>query len=246
MGIAEILVVAVAVVVAFSIKGAVGIGGPLLAIPVLAAFIGVEAAVVIITIPSFASNCWLLWTTRGSRAEVSGFLFPMTIAGISGAIVGTWLLVSFNDSVVQLILAGIILTYIVSSMMLKNFTIDPTRGKRVAVPVGLFGGWLQGTTGISSPVFATYLHAMDLARGPFVLSITLLFWANGLAQLLSFGVFGSYTRERLIAGLISTILALAVLPTSARLGKRLSQDVFRNVILGMLGVSAVFLIIMAL
>ena len=52
----ELILVLVAVSVAFLVKGAVGIGGPTLAIPVLATFMGVEYAVAVIAIPTVLSN----------------------------------------------------------------------------------------------------------------------------------------------------------------------------------------------
>ena len=53
-----------AVAIGFFAKGVTGLGGPLLAIPVLAGFTGVEYAVVVIAIPTFLANCWHFGSSR--------------------------------------------------------------------------------------------------------------------------------------------------------------------------------------
>jgi len=72
-------------------KGVTGIGLPLIAVPLLAAFIGVEHAVVLMVVPGLVSNGWLLWVHRGAAppfAKLRAFMF----FGVLGGIAGTWLL----------------------------------------------------------------------------------------------------------------------------------------------------------
>jgi uncharacterized membrane protein YfcA len=242
----ELALVVVAVVLGFSVKGVTGIGGPMLAIPVLAAFRGVEYAVAVITIPAFLANCWLLWKNRDARAEADDVALPLLVSGIVGAAVGSWVLVVADNSVLLLLLAGLVLAYVVLSLVNPSFRLSVTTGRRLGVPVGLVGGWFQGATGISAPVFATYLHALGLARQAFVFAVTLLFAVNGVVQLVSLTALGGYDGGRVVAGLVASVPSLVVLPWTNRLGDRLNVQVFRRVVLAMLAASAIALIVGAL
>ena len=56
----ELLVVALAVVLGSLVKGVTGLGLPLTAVPVIAFFVGVEDAVVIMAAPTAVSNAMLV------------------------------------------------------------------------------------------------------------------------------------------------------------------------------------------
>ena len=63
----ELLVVALAVVMGSLIKGVTGLGLPLTAVPVIAFFVGVENAVVIMAAPTAMSNAVLVREHRRAR-----------------------------------------------------------------------------------------------------------------------------------------------------------------------------------
>ena len=53
------------------VKGITGLGLPLVAIPVLAGFIGVERAVVLMLVPGIGLNFGLLWNYRAHTAALA-------------------------------------------------------------------------------------------------------------------------------------------------------------------------------
>ncbi len=58
-----------------------------MAVPIIAIFLGVETAVVVLTIPNLVSNAWLIW---GQRAHLKttrirwDIFIPATVAVIAG------------------------------------------------------------------------------------------------------------------------------------------------------------------
>ncbi len=81
MDVGQILLVLAAVSAGFFAKGITGIGGPMLAIPVLASFMGVEYAVSVIAIPTILANTWLLWVNRSSAGSARKFLPRLLMGG---------------------------------------------------------------------------------------------------------------------------------------------------------------------
>ncbi len=239
---AEIVLVITAVLVGFFLKGVTGIGAPLLIVPVLAGVMGLEFAVTVIAIPTVIANTWLLWDTRGSTLEVAWFLWPLLVAGAVGTVIGAWVLLNIDSRVMTLALAAIILAYIVWSLLNKDFTLSPTWAKRLSAPAGLLGGILQGGTGASGPVIGTYVHSLKLERAAFVLAVTIPFQILGIVQIVSLALFGGYNQDRLIAAAIATVPALLAMRPAMRLGDRLSQRTFQNVVLAVLALAALRLI----
>ena len=93
MDIVEFLFVMAVVGVAYLVKGITGLGGPSLAVPVLAGFLGVEFTVAVIAIPTAVSNVWLVWENRAEAPGIRRFMIPLLVAGFVGTIVGVWVLV---------------------------------------------------------------------------------------------------------------------------------------------------------
>lgn len=246
MDFGEIVLVLVAVAVGFFIKGIVGIGGPLLAIPVLASFTGVEYAVAVVAVPTFVANVWMLWDFRAAAASMRRYLVPLLIAGTVGTLVGAWILVSVDDRVLSFTLALFVIAYIIWFLTNGESRLSDRNAERLTIPVGLVTGGLQGATGISSPVLATYMHSMRLERARFIFAITVPFLVLGVVQIVAMGALGAYTGERTVAALLAVIPVVVALPLGLKIGARFSQRAFEMGVLVMLGITAIRLLWLAL
>lgn len=238
----QIAIVVAAVVVGFFAKGVTGIGGPLVAIPVLAAFQGVEFAVAVIAIPTLIANIWLLWNSRGGTSTVRKYLLPFLPAGAVGIVFGVWVLVSVDERVVSLLLALTVIGYIAWFLTNPQFKLPDDTAMRLTAPVGLVAGGVHGATGISSPVVATFFHSMGLERTAFIIAVTVPFLVLGMVQIATLAVVGAYDADRLLAGAVAVIPAMAALPIGVRLGRGVSQRTFQYLVLVVLGVAAVRLL----
>ena len=87
----ELLIILIAAIVAALIKSVAGFGYPLTLIPLLAVFIDVADAVVIVAPSNFVLNLRLLWNVRDRRHKVEG-LASFIPGAISGAVIGALLL----------------------------------------------------------------------------------------------------------------------------------------------------------
>jgi uncharacterized protein len=239
---AQFAIVLAAVAVGFFAKGMTGIGGPMFAIPVLAAFQGVEFAVAVIAIPTLVANAWLLWNSRGGTSTVRRYLVPFLIAGAVGILLGVWVLVNVDERVVSLILALTVIGYIIWYLANPQFKLADETAKRLAPPAGFLAGGLHGATGISAPIVGTFFHTLGLMRPSYIIAVTVPFFVLGSIQILSLAALGAYDSERLIAGVIAVIPAMAVLPIAARIGDRVSHQTFQYLVLVVLGLAALRLL----
>lgn len=238
----EIAVVLVAVAVGFFAKGVTGIGGPLIATPVLAAFEGVEFAVAVLAIPTLLANIWQVWDNRAAAGSVRRYLIPLLAAGTIGIFIGVWFLVSIDDRWLTLTLALVVIAYIVWYLVKPEFRLSEQTAQRLAAPVGLTAGSIHGATGISGPVLATYTHTLNLPRTGFVFAVTVPFLVLGAALIVSLVAVDAYDSERVTAGLVAIIPMAIALPIGEWFGERLSQQAFQIVVLVVLGAAALRLL----
>jgi uncharacterized membrane protein YfcA len=238
MEVGEILLVLAAVAVGFFAKGVTGLGGPPLAIPVLASFMGVEYAVAVIAIPAALANFWLMIENRSVASDIRWFLVPMMATGVVGTLLGVWLLLNIDDQIMSVLLGVFMLLYIIWYFLNPERQIDNRTARRLAAPAGFGAGVLAGATGISAPVVGTYVHSLRLARSGFVFAVAAPFFFLGLMQIASLAALGGYDRARVAAGIIACIPVVVVTPIAMRVGRRLSVQAFQYAVLVVLGIAA--------
>jgi uncharacterized protein len=237
VAVGTVLVILAAMSVGGFIKGATGQGLPQLAIPVMATFIGVQDAVVIMTIPGIVSNAWLLWIYRSYYPETRD-LPVLLVAGGVGAIAGTVLLDTLNENLLSLTLAGMIVVYVVVFLTHPQLVLPARLTRLTSPPIGLAAGVLQGATGISGPVLSTYLHGYRFEKEVYVLSITTLFQVYAMVQGATLIGLGLYTTELLLLSLVSLVPIMVMLAFGSRFASRLSRRTFELVVIGLLVASA--------
>ncbi len=242
MEVGETLLVLAAVAVGFFAKGVTGLGGPPLAIPVLASFMGVEYAVAVIAIPAALANFWLMIENRSAASDIRWFLVPMMATGVVGTLLGVWLLLNIDDRIMSVLLGVFMLLYIIWYFLNPERKIDNRTARRLAAPAGFGAGVLAGATGISAPVVGTYVHSLRLARSGFVFAVAAPFFFLGLMQIASLAALGGYDQARVTAGIIACIPVVVVTPIAMRVGRRLSVQAFQYAVLVVLGIAAVRLL----
>jgi hypothetical protein len=241
----EFLWVALAVGIGAFIKSITGMGLPPIAIPVLAVLVGPYDAIVIMTLSTLVTNGYLVWAYRDAAPDARN-LRAMVWAGVAGTPIGVFLLTSLSPAAVGLGLGILVLTYVGVALWKPRMSVTPAVATRIAVPVGLAGGVLQGATGLSAVILASYIHAMGVGQRAFVFMIATLFGAFAAIQAVGFVVAGAYSREIVMASVLATAIALIVLAAGTRLSPRISPVMFHRLVLAVLALSATKLIYDAL
>jgi uncharacterized protein len=237
----SVIIITVAMAIGSFVKGATGQGLPQIAIPVMATFLGVEAAVVIMTIPGIVTNSWLMWKHRHHFSGTRD-LPVLLVTGTAGVVAGTILLDSLNDDVLSLTLASVIVGYAVIFFTHPSLRLEPEVTRYTSAPLGVASGVLQGATGGSGPLLATYLHGYRLDKQVYVISITTIFQVFAVVQSVTLVGVGLYTTELFLLSLLSLIPIMAMLGVGVRLTDRISRRTFDLIVLAVLLATAVKLI----
>jgi uncharacterized membrane protein YfcA len=225
-------VMAGAFVVGGLVKGLLGVGLPLVVVPLLALVIPSPKAIALMGIPILLSNVWQAVDGGHGRYALRRFatlIVPMVIA----TALTVRLTLGLDVATLDTLVACALLLAIVLMAWHPKLDVDPRRERYWSAVVGTLSGAMGGVSSLLGPLLITYLVALRLTREQFIGSISIMYLAGAL------GVLGP-------AELVMSALALAPMFVGMWVGKRARQHVsealFRRLLLGFLTVIAILLL----
>jgi hypothetical protein len=233
MSIALLLTIALAFVCGGTVKGALGVGLPLVVVPLLSLALPTPRAIAMVAIPVIASNLWQAWDTGVARASLRRF-FPL----LACLLIGTLLTVSWTLSLplrwLNIMLAVMLVIAVLLMAFKPQINVSPEREKLSSAVVGAVSGFMGGISSLTGPVIICYLMALRLSREEFVGTISVIYLFGAVP------LYASMALHHRLGGHELLLSAAAMLPVSLglALGKRarghLSERVFRRVLLAFL------------
>ncbi len=226
---------------ASTVKGALGFGFPLVAVPLLATLLGPRVAVPLIAIPTLLSNVILL--SRGGVGRATGSLV-LALAGTAlGTIGGALLIKTLDPRLLSALVGGVALAYVLATAFRLTAGIAPSIGQRAAPVVGVLAGLMGGATGIFGPLLASYLHLLQLSKREFVFWITLMFFVGNIIQVLSYFRLGLYEGPVLGLSLAACVPMALGTVAGMLLQDRLDATVFSRAVLATVSLAALNLLL---
>jgi uncharacterized membrane protein YfcA len=211
-------------------KGATGMGLPLIALPVLASFLTLPHAIAVLTVPVFVSNAWQVWSYRSSWRDAL-FLPRLVVFSVIGLAIGTAFLKAAPPAGMSLTLGSILAAYLALRVFRPSLQLSDLAGRRFAPAIGVLAGAVQGATGVSSPVLASFLSSLRLKRQSYVFAISMMFLLFAGLQLPALAVAGLVRWAWLFEGLLALVPVAVMMPIGSYLGRRLGQLVFDRIVL---------------
>jgi len=202
------------------VKGALGLGLPVVVLAVLAPTIGLKAALGVIVLPALVSNVWQA-LSGPSLGALLRRLWAFLLAAAIGIWAGTAVLAGADTPLLEGLLGTILVVYASISLITPPM---PTPGRHegwLSPVAGGLGGVLTGLTGIFIVPGILYLEALRMPREVFVQALGITFITLSLA--LGTGLTGN----GLMTGGLALLSAVAVLPAlgGMALGRRLRAKV---------------------
>ena len=210
----ELAVICTALALGGLMKGMTGMGLPLIAVPVMAAVLGVEQAVLVMVIPSFVLNLVQVVTHRASRAAVPE-VTRILIGGAVGAMIGATILYLASEHTLALGLAVWLIAYVIFRILHPTFALALPLRMRLSPWVGVSAGAMQAATGISAPIIVPYMDALRLESHAYVFAVCAPFGAFALAHCVLLIVGGIYTPALVGQSLLAVVPAVAFVPVGA-------------------------------
>jgi len=238
----RLAIVCAAVFIGGFMRGFVGFGAALVAVPVLSLAYEPRLAVAAMTVVGVPTLLQLL--PDAIRTSERSIVVPISLAILLSTPIGTWILVSVSPALMKIVISALVVLLV--AMLARGWRIEGEVSRPVLVGAGVAGGLIQGTAGIGGPpVVAVALSRPGSPvqqRG----NVLALMTAISISSLLPLLYYGLFTRQSIVIGL----LLLPVYGGSILLGSRYfargGQRHYRNAALAMLGVIGIATLIAAL
>lgn len=223
------------------VKGTLGIGMPLTAMPVLALYLPLTTSVPILALAMLLSNFVQMFTGGHLRESLVRF-WPTLIALCVGLFIGTRILVAVDQRFLYLALGSMIFVFAAINLRGWQPRVPPQHERWVAPGLGLVGGVFGGFTSIFGPPVILLMVALRLAKDTFVSAIGLVFFVGGVALSLALATTPVFGQEQLILGLIAHPPLFAGMWLGQKLRVRIPQETFRKAVLALLSLASLSLV----
>lgn len=171
-------------------KGALGIGLPLLAVPLAAQMLDLPAVIALLAVPVLMANV-VQALEGGGIAPALRRLWPVVGAIVLGTWAGVHLLISIERRPLDATV-GTALVLTAALLLAQPQVRLGHQAERWAGPfVGLFAGLLGGMSGMFGPPLIVFLVGLGLSADAFVKHISILFLASSATLLLTLGGTGT-------------------------------------------------------
>jgi hypothetical protein len=219
------------------IKGALGVGTPLLTVPMMAQVLPPQMAIAIMAIPVVVANIWQFARAERSTAVMARF-WPTFVA----ILVGTWIGVKILATIDEKTLMYLVGLAVIFFAILQGSRFRLHLPDRLVRPAGVFFGGASGLIGgVSSffgPMLITYLISIHgLTKNQFVSSISFLYVSAVVPWTLTLYYFGILDERLLLYSAFATVPVTFGLLLGERVRGSISETRFRYLIIGILIIS---------
>jgi uncharacterized membrane protein YfcA len=244
MTFSELTVAILLLSVAAFTQGVFGLGFAMIAMPLLALFLDLRSAVVLVALPAFVPS--LYWLVV-NRRKLAGSDVPLTVipAIVIGAAAGVWLQISIDERTALRLLAGLLLLSIALPWILDRWGSGrPALSLRSAPGFAAIAGVTESALNVGAPFIILHAGASRMTRQQLLITLNLCFLVGKAVQLTLMAALGVVDVP---VGLATAIVAvcLAAYALGNMLGGRWSEQAYRRGLTVFLAAMVVALVLRA-
>lgn len=225
------------------VHGALGLGFPMVATPLIALFVDVRIAIVITLLPTAVVNLASVAVHNNFQTVVARYL-PLALATMLGSVIGSAVLAVTGADIFRLLLALLILVFLWTQYQRKlpNQWLQLNRIV-LLILVGLLAGFAGGTTNVMVAILLIYFLAAEVVRAEMVTAMNLCFLIGKVSQIVVFLVIGLISLPLLLKTAPLAAVGLGSLLVGQRIGSRIPQERYKRWLRYLLAVIAIILIV---
>ena len=238
----HLLVGAAVFMVGGLVKGVLGLGLPLIPVPVLSHFMPVPKVIGLMTMPALTSNFLQGLSGVNRRATIRRF-WPMMAGLAFGIVVGTRVLVTVDLAALRPLLGGILLMMVMVEVFNVRIPVPAAHERRVGLVFGLVAGFVTAVSSFMGPLIALFLFALDLSIEDFVAAFGLIAFAAIAALTLSLAAVRILDGKELLLSIGAIVPVLLGMEIGKRIRAHVPRRIFRLGVFAIVAVVALNLLL---
>lgn len=193
-----LIVVWIAAVILFGgfVQGALGLGFPMVATPLIAFATDIHTAVIVVLLPCIACIVVTMWKAPALR-EAFAMFWMMPLAAFVGAAVGTRLFVLHPAFPYPLLLAAVIVVYLnLDRFGRSDWPVIARHRRTSGVFFGIAAGLSEGTANVAAPPLIVYYLALGLSPAILVQALNICFITGKTTQFVTLATVGGVSATQ--------------------------------------------------
>ncbi|MGQ0663911.1 MAG: sulfite exporter TauE/SafE family protein [Pseudomonadota bacterium] len=213
---------ALALLAGGAVKGVVGVGLPLVAMPLLTFAIDIKSAIALLVVPMIVSN--LVQSFEGGMiVALLRRHWPLVVVLAVTLVLSVKALAVFSERTLLAIIGTTVIAFTLVGHFQPTFRIARPRERWAAPLAGAIAGFLGGTTTFFGPPLLIYVGALRLPKDEFVPAISLAFSTGSIALAVGLASYGVAGPAELGLSVVALVPVFAGLWAGQRVRFRLDE-----------------------
>ena len=220
------------------IQGMTSFGSSLFALPLLLFFLDIKEIVPLLAFYNLIMN-GMIFRKVGKDADLKK-IAPLLITAIIFTVIGSFLLKNLEENPIKLTVG--ILLLITSVTNFFGIRVNVKSPEKWYVPVGIFSGALNGSTGMSGPPVLLFLSNLNVPKNVFRSTLTSYFLVLNVFAIIMFIIQGLFDASvlRLVVYYIAALVGGTYV--GIQLGEKFDERVFKKIVLVIMMIMSINLI----
>ncbi len=215
------------------VKGALGMGLPLFAVPILVTVFDLPTAIALMIVPILTSNLIQAWEGKNKQISISTFkrFFPLIITLIPFTIFTAQYISKIDIKLGSLFMGLIVIIFSLSNLINNNIIIKPKAEIIISPIIGIIAGILGGISSLIGPLIAMYLIALKLEKDFFVITIAIIFLSFSITLYSTLAINGVMNFNNITGSLLATIPVMFGVILGNKLRGKINQKKFKIILI---------------
>lgn len=220
----------IVIVIAFSalVQGALGLGFPMVATPLIALVSDMKSAVILVLLPCVATVIANILKGGPLRPVLAEF-WMMPFYALAGAFIGTRFFIAFPAFPFTVLLATVILIYLNLDRLGKtDWPLIRRHQALFGLLFGVVAGFTEGTANAAAPPLVIYYLALGLSPVSLVQALNICFFTGKATQFVTLASGGGVSLAQWLITLPFAAVATGGVLYGIRIRNRVSVDTYRR------------------
>ncbi len=226
-----LLIAAIAALLAGGIaKGILGVGLPMIALPLLYTSVPIREAIALMYGPVLVMNVWQTFQGGYFKVALKKF-WPMMVAVIIGTWLGAKTLVGIDSSLLQIVVGTTVIVFSLVNLLQPKLAIPERHALWISIIVGLIGGFFGGLTLFIGPTVIMFLVALRTPKDEFIGTVALVYLLGIIPTGITYVAEGVLRAEHIVPTLVACIPVFVGMLAGQWIRSRVNEVTFRKVLL---------------